>query len=159
MKFRVSDVQAERHEKIRSYLNADASIIAVCLAAIDLEWTIRRTIDAALGNESEEPRMISGLDRYKAEWNRICVKRRKMPSLDSVIGDWNKLLECYQIRHNIVHGRAGTTGAKYAETRVDAMLQAAVHVAQAGRAAECDPYKPLVRRNLSGPTRSPTRLK
>ena len=59
MKFLIQDNQLGRHEKIRSYLTDDNAIIAVLLAAIDLEWTLRRTIDAAASKDPIQTELLS----------------------------------------------------------------------------------------------------
>ena len=48
LKFRVSDSQKNRHKAILAFVNEDQNVIAVILAAIDLESTIRRVIDGML---------------------------------------------------------------------------------------------------------------
>lgn len=53
MKFLVSDSQKNRHKAILAFVNEDQSVIVVILAAIDLEWTIRRVIDGMLGSRDQ----------------------------------------------------------------------------------------------------------
>lgn len=42
--FFVNDTQEHRHKFIRSFLKKDTAPIAVLLAAIDFEWTVKRAI-------------------------------------------------------------------------------------------------------------------
>jgi hypothetical protein len=139
MKFLVRDLQTDRHRKIRSFLDEDNALIAVLLAAVDLEWTIRRTIDAMTKTDVSD-KLISGLENYKKEWQMICVQQGGMQTLDVIVDDWRLLKEYYQIRHDIIHGRTGSTTLDYASPRVEAMLEAAKSIAIAGKAAGADPY-------------------
>jgi len=155
MKFLIQDNQSGRHEKIRSYLTDDNAIIAVLLAAIDLEWTLRRTIDAAASKhpliiEKLKNSNISGLKRYETEWNKVCVKLHKMKPLNQIVSHWEELDKYYQIRHDIIHGRVGSTGLKYATKRIELILNASVSIAAEGKLANVDPYKKLARRGLFG---------
>jgi glutamine synthetase type III len=128
-------------------------MIAVILAAIDLEWTLRRTIDAVSGGEpaADSRKRVSGLDGYAKEWNKLCVKGRGIEPLENIVENWAHLLDYYQIRHDIVHGKVGSTGLKYASVRVEAMLQAAKAVAETGKTHKADPYKRLAKRRLVRP--------
>jgi len=83
MKFLVRDLQTDRHRKIRSFLDEDNALIAVLLAAVDLEWTIRRTIDAMTKTDVSD-KLISGLENYKKEWH---VHRQRLWDQS---GDLNK---------------------------------------------------------------------
>ena len=155
MKLLVSDKQPERHERIRAFLASDTAVIAALLAAVDLEWTIRRVIDRALGGNEEliERKRISGLENYAQAWNRV-NKGPGSKRLQDVVGPWRELLDAYQLRHDIVHGRQGTGGVRYVSARVECMLAAAKAIAEYGRERGIDPYvrlrgKPI----LTGPTR------
>ena len=154
MKFLVSDCQEDRHNKIRKYLQRDTAIIAALLAAVDFEWTIRRVLDRAANEDKKqlEPPKISRLDQYSKEWSKIfCAPGSK--SLSKVVGDWNELRSAYQIRHDIVHGRQGSSGVNYAATRVNRILAASKAVADYGRQCGADPYRRIRRAILTGPTR------
>jgi hypothetical protein len=159
MKFLVSDKQPERHERIRAFLTPDTAVIAALLAAVDLEWTIRRVIDMALGGKKElvEKRQISGLANYAKAWNRV-VRDSESRRLQDVVGAWDELLDAYQLRHDIVHGRQGTSGVGYVTARVDRMLAASKAVAEYGRQIGFDPYR-RIRGGavLTGPTRPKSR--
>ena len=136
-------------------MTEELSIIAVILAAIDLEWTIRRTIDAA-ADETLSRKIVSGLSKYEEEWENVCVTLRDqnpLASLTKIVRDWDGLKTAYQIRHDVIHGRSGTTSLKYATPRVEVMLEASVNIALAGKLGGADPYKRLRRRRLYGPTK------
>ena len=161
MKFLVSDKQPERHERIRAFLKPESTVIAALLAAVDLEWTIRRVIDMALGGKEEliEQKRISGLENYAKAWNRV-ITGTESRRLQDVVGAWDELLEAYQLRHDIVHGRQGTGGVRYVSTRVDRMLTASMAVAEYGREHGFAPYRRL-RSNaiVTGPTWRVRRVK
>jgi len=51
LKFLVNDSQTNRHRAIFAFVNEEQSVIALVMAAIDLEWTIRRVIDGMLAHK------------------------------------------------------------------------------------------------------------
>ena len=155
MKFLVSDKQPERHARIRAFLTPDTAVIAALLAAVDLEWTIRRVIDMTLRGEKQllDSQRISGLANYAKAWNRV-VKGPGAQRLQDVVGSWDSLIDAYQLRHDIVHGRQGTSGVRYVTKRVDCMLAASKAIADYGRTRGADPYQRLRSKAvLTGPTR------
>lgn len=87
--FLVSDSLAQRQSRICEFKGQDASIGAV-LAAIDLEWTIRRAI-LALGTSPNKVirddvlANCHGLGRYKEAWGAE-VKPRFNKTLPTVLG-------------------------------------------------------------------------
>ena len=160
MKFLVSDSQAVRHERIREFLTPESTVIAALLAAVDLEWTIRRVICAAAStgvNEEGDDR-ISGLPGYAKAWGKV-VKGPQAARLEDVVGEWAQLLDAYQLRHDIVHGRQGTAGVRYVTQRVDRILAASVAIATHGAANGADPYRRLKRLSLARPTKMRTRVR
>ena len=153
MRFLVNDNIDSRHTRIRSYLNSESAVIAIVLAAIDLEWTLRRVIDAMSTSENKlaHDTHVSGLANYATVWGRA-AKSGGHPPLKEVVGDWNGLVDDYQIRHDIVHGRQGTTGRLFAKKRVETMLAASAAIVRYAKQHDLDPYKRLRQRTLSGPT-------
>jgi hypothetical protein len=126
--FLVSDTPKARHEKIRSFLEREP-VIAVLLAAVDFEWTVRRAI-LALGNNPTKfirenvINRTSGLDDYKESW-REEVKPRFGVGLAGVIPAWEFFkTQAYPLRNRLVHGVSGTVGTPYATKRVEAILRA-----------------------------------
>jgi hypothetical protein len=154
MRFLVSDSQAQRHAQICQFLTPESAVIAAVLAAVDLEWTIRRVIDAAAngGVNIVAGDRISGLPGYARAWGKA-VKVPMPKRLEDVVGKWPELLADYQLRHDIVHGRVGTGGVRYVTQRVNRMLAASVAVAEYGAAIGADPYRRLKRKSLTGPTK------
>jgi len=154
MKFLVGDSQKNRHETIRAFLNDEQSLIAVILAAIDFEWTVRRVIDG-LVNPSDNvkfPEKVSGLVTYAKAWGAAVSLHEGKP-LSEVVGDWKAFTEAYQLRHDVVHGRQAVTGLEYAILRVDRILAASKAVANYGSSNGANPYKRLRHRVLAGPTK------
>ena len=92
MKFLVDDNHSNRHAKIRSFLTEGTAVIAVLLAAVDLEWTLNRTIRALGKSASADLRdqRISGLAKYKEVWKKEVTSHTSV-ELNQVIGDWAKL--------------------------------------------------------------------
>jgi len=154
MKFLVSDRQNERHSRIRSLLTNKDAVIAALLAAVDLEWTIRRVLDHALSINSIplEQRPVSGLKAYAKVWAKVFNGPGGKP-LPSVIDDWQYLVESYQLRHDLVHGRQGSGSLSYITKRVDCILVASKAIASFGLEHQADPYKRLRKRRLYGPTK------
>lgn len=154
MKFLVSDKQVARHDKIREYLTPEDGAIAIILAAIDLEWTIRRAIDAGTDDaatDTTDGKRVSGLTAYKKAWSKT-FKGTAVPALNDIITDWDALEEAYQLRHDLVHGRVGTGSGSYLKARVECLLAASVAVAKHGAEHGFDPYRRLRKRRLTGPT-------
>jgi hypothetical protein len=155
MNFLVSDSQASRHDQIRSFLTKEHAVIAVLLAAVDFEWTVRRVIDHRSSGESQptEGRQISGLVGYARAWARA-FKGGQAKRLEDVVGEWSAFNEAYQLRHDIIHGRKGSSGLNYVTPRVERMLAATAALAFYGKQNGADPYKRLRKRGaLTGPTK------
>lgn len=155
MKFLVGDSQENRHATIRSFLNDTQAVIALILAAIDLEWTIRRVIDAMRTTDSDpvSDKRVSGLDAYAKAWSKT-IRGETARSLGDIVDDWDGLKSDYQIRNDIVHGRKGTVGAQFAAKRVETILRASKAIANYGKNHGADPFLRLKqRRVLTGPTK------
>ncbi len=133
MTFLVGDNQASRHDRIRSFITSGDPVIAVLLAAVDFEWTVRRAI-LALGKKptviirEKILRHCHGLKAYSDPW-RSEIKPKHLVGLADVVGNWDDFKKAYQLRHTLVHGAQGTTGTQYAAIRVDAMLSASKAIA------------------------------
>ena len=126
--FLVRDTIQSRHEKIRLFLDKEP-VIAVLLAAADFEWTVRRAILTCGSSPIKELRegalqKCSGLTRYAECWkNQVTPRFNK--ELKNIIHDWEFFCEdAFQLRHNLIHGVQGTTGARYARMRVESMIAA-----------------------------------
>ncbi len=154
MKFLVNDSQSDRHAKIRSFLTADEAVIAVLLAAVDFEWTLRRAI-CALGNISPKDlssKRISGLDGYRRAW-KAAVANRASVEFNQLIDDWDELNRAYLLRHELIHGTHGTTGLSYATRKVDRILDASTRVFEFAQEQGVNLYArlPARRRPISRP--------
>lgn len=159
MKFLVSDSQESRHERIRSFLTQETTVIAVLLAAVDFEWTVRRVIDhrSTEGSESASEKPVSGPKGYARAWARA-FKGQGAQSLQEVVGEWDRFLDVYQLRHDIIHGRKGTGGLTYVAPRVERLLAASKAIACHGKKNGVDVYKRLRKRgSLTGPTKRTTK--
>jgi hypothetical protein len=131
LKFLVEDTQAHRHATIRSFLTEDAAVIAVLLAAVDLEWTLRRAI-YILGQtpiKDLKEKKIAGLEQYRAFWKKE-VAADSSEELGQLIGDWQALKQAFELRNELIHGKRGTTGRDYAARKVDRMTNASKQIFQ-----------------------------
>lgn len=155
MKFLVNDSQKNRHAAILAFVNEDESMIAVILAAIDLEWTIRRVLDGFTGSQDKKvvANRLSGLDAYANAWSKAMLPEGEK-SLQDVVGEWAELKAAYQSRNDIVHGRQGSTGVQFATSRVQRILDASKSIAKYGSERGADPYRRLKRRTHTGPTKT-----
>lgn len=161
--FFVSDSQQSRHDLIESFLKEDSATIAVILAAIDFEWTIRRAILAlgcsptkyirleVLGNKNQR----GGPDAYKKAWNdepfKYLGKR-----IDEAIPHWSKLtdpvLGALRLRNQIVHGVRGSVSVQLATNKVQDFLKASKSLEQLAQKYNTSLYnKRIVRRKKRGP--------
>jgi len=127
--FYVNDSQDLRHDYIRGFLNEDKTCpVAIILAAVDFEWTIRRVILACgyapskeilqrLNDTKKELKKNlnadefkkhdrygnfrpSGLDSYEIFWNQEI----KGVKLSDLIIDFEPLRKSYKKRNGIAHG-------------------------------------------------------
>lgn len=152
--FLVKDSPDERERRIRQFLAGEPSIAAV-LAAIHLEWTIKRAI-LKLSSRStallrSELIQAYGLDGYKEAW------RRELGSggLPALIGAplWERVKNAFALRNQIVHGAGGCT-RRFAEPRVAALLSAAEIIRQFAEDRGSNLYSRLQARNrkTAGPS-------
>lgn len=131
--FIVSDTQNERHRLIRSFLTPDRASIAVILAAVDFEWTMRRAI-LAFGTrptkvirEEVFSKFYGGYEHYKDAWNAE-VRPRMQLTVSEAIPHWSRLTDskkgAVRLRGQIVHGSQVSVSTKYATPRVEDWLLA-----------------------------------
>lgn len=154
MKFLVNDSQTNRHRAILAFVNDEQSVIALVMAAIDLEWTIRRVIDGMLVNRDQGllTNRASGLDAYARVWSKA-MPPEDGKLLPDVVGEWQKLKDAYQVRNDIVHGRQGSAGVNFISPRVERILAASRSIAKYGSENGADPYRRLKKRVFAGPTK------
>ena len=124
--FLATDKLEHRHKKIRSFL-PNEPVIAILLAAVDFEWTIRRAV-IALGTSSNRTirdtvlKRCSGPKEYKEAWKRE-VKPRLQKGLSDVVPYWQFVNdEAFLLRHQVVHGLKGLPSSKKTTERVEAFL-------------------------------------
>src|SRR2546427_7419394 len=114
--FIVTDTLENRHRKIRSFVLREP-VIAILLAAVDFEWTVRRAI-LALGTNSNRfirdqvLNRCHGAEEYKRAWkDEVVLQLGK--SLPEVVGNWEFLKkEAFPLRHQVVHGLRGMPSSK-----------------------------------------------
>lgn len=131
--FLVTDTIEGRQKKVRSFLDKEP-VIAVLLAAVDFEWTVRRAVVALGTNTNRHIRdtvlkSCHGADDYKKAWNTE-VKPLLKKGLPEVVADWKFLkADAYLMRHRIVHGLDGMPSTKKASQSMEAFLAAskAIH--------------------------------
>lgn len=117
-----------RHRKIGSFL-PDEPVIAILLAAVDFEWTVRRAIIALGTNPNKFIRetvlsRCHGADDYKDAWKDE-VKSHLGKGLPEIVPDWKFLKEqSFVMRHQVIHGVTGMPTSRKAQDRVEAFLAA-----------------------------------
>jgi hypothetical protein len=125
--FFVGDKPHHREQKIRKYLDEDP-MIAILLAAANVEWTVGRCIIffSAAPNVEVRERLARchGLDRYKDLWKDELVKQDPtIPSLSQVITKWTDFKKAFVLRHKLIHGRS-TCSRDMAVAPIELMLSA-----------------------------------
>ena len=151
--FFVKDDQLERHKLIRSFLTADGSAIAVILAAIDFEWTLRRAILLFGTNSTKDIlgkalKKAFGADKYKKAW-RDEVSKNLHKNIDEVIPHWSRLVDpekgAFALRGSILHGARVSVSPNFAKTRVEDFLIASSLLEQLAKDQNKSLYKRIVR--------------
>lgn len=148
--FFVSDTQAQRHEMIRSFLTEDRAPIAVVLAAVDFEWTVRRSILSLGTNPTLHIRLVvmkknSSLDDYKESW-KVEVQPWLKRSLPQLIPHWSDLRAAFHQRGKLVHGVVGSVKLEYAAKSVEDILTASKLLEDFAVNHEGTLYRRIVRR-------------
>ena len=126
--FLVNDTVERRHQKIRSFLPREP-VVAILLANVDFEWTVRRAI-IALGinsNKTIREKILSkchGPEQYKDAW-KAEVKARFSKGLPEVISNWEGLKSiAFKFRGQVVHGIRGMPSSKKTGEAVEIFLKA-----------------------------------
>ena len=144
--FRVDSEVEARQLKIRGFMHSGEHFVAVLLAAVDFERTVRRAIISLGVTPTKELAMKLGrrerglgksvsvdvrsrygasLDGYRKAWrDEIVVGRKLDTGLNDVIPHVERLEKAINLRHELVHGDSGVVGAKHAETQVEIMMEA-----------------------------------
>jgi len=142
--FQVREKREDREKRIHSFLEQDAAI-AVLLAAIHFEWSVKRAILKLSSTPTVELRKalvnVFRLDSYKEAWRQHV----NAPRLTSVITNWQDVKIAFKLRNQIVHGTGGCS-ARYAAPRVRALIAAARDVGDYTRSQGHDLYSRLAAR-------------
>jgi hypothetical protein len=126
--FLVSDTVERRHQKIRSFLPREP-VVAILLANVDFEWTVRRAIIALGVNSNKVIReevlsKCHGPEQYKDAW-KVEVKARFAKGLPEVVTNWQDLkLIAFKLRGQVVHGVNGMPSSKKTAEAVEMFLKA-----------------------------------
>ena len=149
--FFVTDTLETRQSKIRSFVKTEPAI-AVLLAAMDFEWTVRRAI-LALGVSPTKAihaqfgaTNSGGLSGLNEHW-KLEVTPRLRIGLPAVVPDWNQLkTKAFVLRHKLIHGVQGNTGINFAGRVVEQILAASSAVAKFAEANGAPVYGINIRR-------------
>lgn len=144
------DSAEDRQQRISGYAETEP-FFALVLAAVHVEWTVRRAC-IALGRMPnviirKRLRRCSGLLRLSKEWIDLIHE----PSLPSIMNEecWLQLTRVFDLRNKLVHGE-GTASPTYATGLVQVALQAAEKVRHFASIRGVDLYNRLpVRRQVT----------
>ena len=142
--FLVSDRPFDRHARIRSFLLSDPGI-AVLLAAVNLEWTLKRAL-LALSQEPtadvrESLRSVFQLERYSKEW-RQRLRWRGAKRLPQIVLRWQAVNKAFSLRSRLVHGM-GSCSTSFAAPHVEVLIEAAELIQEYANSRDVDLYAPL----------------
>jgi hypothetical protein len=126
--FFVADRKDLKRIRIEQTLGSEP-MIAVLLAAANVEWTIGRTIlmfsDSPNMDVRDRLDRTHGLRGYKKLWKlELQSKDIAFPGLANVINEWEEFGKAFELRHKLIHGR-GTCTRNMATNPVSRMLWAA----------------------------------
>ncbi len=126
--FYVSDSRPLKERRINEYL-LNEPMIAVLLAAANIEWTISRCLLVFSPHPTVEVRerldQVHGLKRYKEIWKQeLQSTDLQFPGLATIIREWDKFCVAFELRHRLIHGR-DTCTRNMATNPVSRMLWAA----------------------------------
>jgi hypothetical protein len=170
--FLVNDSIESRRKMIEGFLDDCEPSIALLLAVIDMERTLRRAILALgtirtkelnarmgvrKGKKDRRPnskpakgplRYRSNLDglneAWRAEVQPYLEPERKLPY--DLCSDWDTVLKAVKLRHELVHGARGPTSGEFAVDKVRAVLDFTASVDTFCKTQGHDLRKPVRRR-------------
>jgi hypothetical protein len=153
--FFVSDSQKERHTRIRAFVTDESATIAVILAAVDFEWSVRRAILALGTSPTKHIREVvfakfhGGYGNYADAWKKEVAVWLKQ-SLDQAIPHWSRLTDkkvgAVRLRGQIVHGAHVSVSANFASPRVEDWLAASTLLEALANEHRTSLYKRIVRK-------------
>lgn len=130
------DTPEARRRKIETVF-ALSPMAGFLLSAVNLEWTLRRSI-LALGRDPtaqirKELERKHGTDGYKDLWKEQVAKPFKLPRLCALIENgkksgtfgWKDVVKAFDVRHVLAHGRSCTQGGDYLKRHTDIFLETA----------------------------------
>ena len=158
--FFVSDTQQDRHKMIRAFLSQDKATVAVLLAAVDFEWSIRRAVLALGGSTTKHIRHsvlgkkdVSGPKGYKDAWNPEIGDHLKI-TIDQAIPHWGRLIDpdrgAFRLRNQIAHGIRGSVSLELATAKVSDFLLASQCLANLAEKYNTSLFRRIVRRKPRG---------
>lgn len=158
--FFVSDTQQDRHKMIRAFLSPETAAIAVLLAAVDFEWSIRRAVLALGGSTTKHIQQsvlgrkdVSGPKGYKDAWNAEVVSYLTI-GIDQAIPHWGRLIDpdrgSFRLRNQIAHGIRGSVSLELATAKVDDFLLASQCLAKLAETQNTSLFRRIVRRKPRG---------
>lgn len=138
--FLVKDTIESREATIRRFLSEGEPSIALLLAVVDLERTLRRTILALGSTPTKELGLQlgkrpanndlrkgpigyrSGLNGLHDAWKSEVQLRigRKLPG--DLSRNWSDVLKACRLRNDLVHGSRGPTSKEFAQSKINAVL-------------------------------------
>ena len=163
--FLVSDRSRANRRKLIARVAGGDSVVQVLLAAIDFEWTLRRTVLAlgysptkSLAEKMNETR-FRHFDGIKKLWKEEVVGHlgKDTPALAQVIDAEAKmpaaakgsasacLQKAREFRNSIVHGIQGSCGKEYGELQADVFFAASDALATFAMKHKKDIFKTIRR--------------
>ena len=127
--FLVKDKSATRERRIKKLLTTNDAAIAVILAVVHFEWTIRRAIVSLADEASVVIRnrlgSVSGLSGLLDAWDNTTFKGTYVEKpATSILGDSAKgLKSAFNLRNKLVHGLSSTS-LEHARSRVHEAIEA-----------------------------------
>lgn len=161
--FLVSDSVESKRSKIEAFMNDGEPSIALLLAVIDLERTLRRAI-LALGKtptpelgkrlgkrlpnkdlSKGEIGYRSGLDGLNDAWKDEVQKVYKTP-LHSLTRYWSTVKKACDLRNELVHGARARTTREFSKRKIEAVIDLTQEIHEFTLSKGQDLNKPVRRR-------------
>lgn len=162
--FLIRDSIESRHGRILEFNSEGESSIALLLAVIDLERTLRRAIlalgstptselNARMGTRSPNRNADVGLIGYRSNidglhqaWKDEIQPRLKRRLPHDLAPRWDEVKKACSLRNELVHGSRGPTTRDFASNRIRAVLELTRNVHDFALEQGHDLSKPVRRR-------------
>jgi hypothetical protein len=154
--FLVNHSHEIRARELRTWLARHPSI-ALVVAATYFEWTVSRAIIALSRRPNAEVRAsfrsVFGLEKYKKLWADELAHLPGAKRLPEVVRDWQAVVNSFDARNRLVHGRARYT-KNMAAPAVESLIDAVSDVGSYCRAHGIDLNRrlPVRMRHRSSPS-------